>query len=260
MVSIYYLSKRRLAHLLLVMVIISASIGAFYTTIKDTAHQVINTVAGVKLHPIYSVDLPEKKIAFSFDATWGSSRTEQILQILDKNQIKTTFFLTNIWMNDYPQLTKAIAERGHELALHSANHPRMTELTPEKIEEELLNNAKLIEELTKQKASLFRPPFGAYNNKVIEVVQKNSLIPIQWSIDSLDWKDLSEQQIFERISKRKIPGAIILFHNDGKNTPQALQPIIDDLIKDGYKIVPISELIYHDNYYIDINGIQRSRN
>jgi polysaccharide deacetylase family sporulation protein PdaB len=217
-------------------------------------------VSGInKLHPIYAVDIKEKKVAFSFDATWGSTRTPLLLQTLAENNIKTTFFLTNIWLNSYPQLAKEIVENGHETGLHTANHPDMTTLSEDGMRKELLENAKMIEDITGQKPSLFRPPFGAYNNKVISIAKEENIIPVQWSIDSLDWKNLTAEAIVKRVTERIKPGAIILFHNDGANTPKALEAIIEYMRLEEYTIVPISELIYKEKYYIDVNGIQKSK-
>lgn len=257
---LFYFKRGVLARILLVFVITSAAVGTFHTAIGRAAGEVISVVAGGKLHPIYAVDTTEKKAAFSFDATWGSSRTNQIIKILADNNLKTTFFLTNIWLKQYPQLAREIAQAGHEIGLHSANHPRFTELSDEMIIKELQDNFKMVNEITGRKPFLFRPPFGAYNNKVVKIVQEENLIPIQWSIDSLDWKNLTSDQIYERITSRLHPGAIILFHNDGTNTPAALEPIIQYMKKEGYTIVPISELLYKENYYIDMNGIQKLKN
>lgn len=245
----------------LIIIVVLSILIIFNASIFVKAGEVVSVlVAGVnKLHPIYAVETEEKKIAFSFDATWGNTRTPLILQILAQNNIRTTFFLTNIWLNSYPQLAQEIVNKGHETGLHSANHPELTKLPLDRIRQELLDNTKLIEDVTGQKPVLFRPPFGAYNNNVIIAAQEEGFIPIQWSIDSLDWKNLSSEAIYRRVTERIQPGAIILFHNDGTNTPQALQPIIDYLKNEGYEIVPISELLYKDNYSIDINGIQKQK-
>lgn len=242
---------------MLVLVITIATLGIFHDSLGAAGKVVSALVAGGKIHPIYAVDTEEKKVAISFDAAWGSTRTNQILQILAKHNLKTTFFLTNIWLNQYPQLAREIAEAGHEIGLHSANHPHFTELTTEKIIQELEENARMIKEITGQDPYLFRPPFGAYNNNVIKVVQEQGLIPIQWSVDSLDWKNLTAEQIYQRVTGKIHPGAIVLFHNDGANTPAALEPILQFLFQEGYEVVPISELIYKENYYIDANGIQK---
>ena len=77
--------------------------------------------------------------------------------------------------------------------------------------------------------------------------------------DSLDWKDLSAEQIFNRVTDKVGPGSIVLFHNAAKHTPEALPKIIEKLQSDGYNLIPISEIIHTDNYEIDNNGRQIKR-
>lgn len=215
-------------------------------------------VTGVKkLHPIYSVDTPEPKVAISFDATWGNQYTRQLLDILDKYNVKTTFFLVNIWLDKYPEDAKEILRRGHELGLHSTTHPDFKTLSEVQMEKELKDNYDKIVELTGFKPILFRPPFGSYNNTVITVANRMGLHVIQWDVDSLDWKDLSAEQIYKRVTSKVKNGSIVLFHNNATHTPQALGPIIENLQSRGFQIVPISELIYKEDYYVDVNGVQR---
>ncbi|MGI6361339.1 MAG: polysaccharide deacetylase family protein [Bacillota bacterium] len=214
----------------------------------------------VRLLPVYEVDTPKKQLSISFDASWGAEKTEKILDILDKYEIKTTFFLVNIWINDYPEMAREIASRGHEIGLHSVTHPNFTSLTDEQITQELNDNYQLIKEVTGQEAVLFRPPFGDYNNNVIEKCQNLGFMPIQWSIDSLDWKDLSATEIEERVMKDIGQGDIVLFHNNGKHTAEALDPILKQLTEEhNLEIVPISELLLKDNWYVDYNGVQRNK-
>lgn len=188
---------------------------------------------------------------------WGSTRTPQILQILEEHKLQTTFFLTNIWLKEYPQLAQEISKQGHEIGLHTATHPRLSDLGKEQIRQELTDNIELVTEVTQQKPFLFRPPFGAYNNLVINTATDLDLVTIQWSVDSLDWQNLSAEAIFARIKEKVHPGAIVLFHNDGKNTPEALKLLLPYLQKEDYTIVPISKLLYQENYYIDQQGIQK---
>lgn len=236
--------------------IISATLIIFPIPLKEAAQEVISVLAGNKRLPIYAVETSEKKVAISFDATWGNTRTPKILQILDEYNVKTTFFLTNIWVKQYPELAQEITARGHEIGLHSANHPNLTELSESKIKEELQGNAELIFQTTKFQPILFRPPFGAYNNLVINTAEQLGFIPIQWSVDSLDWQNLSAEQIFQRVTTIIHPGAIVLFHNDGTNTPEALVAILTYLKEEGYTVVPISELLYKGKYDIDHRGFQ----
>lgn len=218
--------------------------------------QYLMTAGTRKIHPIYGVATGEKKVAFSFDACWGAERTPAILEVLRRHNVKTTFFLVNIWLRKYPDEARKIVTEGHEIGLHSTTHPHFTRLSDEQIIWELHENARLIKELTGFEAKLFRPPFGDYNDRVISLVQRQGYIPVQWSVDSLDWKDLSAEAIFKRVSEKIKPGAIVLFHNNGKYTVEALAPLINHLKGQGYEIVPVSALIYHDNYFIDANGIQ----
>lgn len=215
----------------------------------------------VRKVPIYSVEQPEKKIAISFDATWGAERTLQILDILDAHNVKATFFLVNIWLEEYPQMTREIARRGHEIGMHSVSHPHFSTLSKEEITQELLGNQNLIEELVGTKPTLFRPPFGDYNNLSLETAEELGITTIQWSVDSLDWKDLSAAEIQERVLGRAGSGDIVLFHNNGLHTAEALEGILTQFEQDGLQLVPIGELLLPaDTSYIDFNGVQRPSN
>ncbi|MHB1419970.1 MAG: polysaccharide deacetylase family protein [Bacillota bacterium] len=217
-------------------------------------------VTGMKrILPIYSVDTADKKVAISFDACWGAEFTPQILDILDRYQIKTTFFLVNIWLEKYPQEAKTIAGRGHEIGLHSVTHPDFTKLSEAQMEQELKDNAQMVTQITGYVPRLFRPPYGAYDDRVITVARNMGIHVIQWDVDSLDWKDLSAEEIYHRVTSRAGKGSIVLFHNNGKHTVEALIPIIEKLQSEGYEIVPISQLMIQDDYYVDVNGVQRKQ-
>ncbi|WP_434064291.1 polysaccharide deacetylase family protein [Proteinivorax tanatarense] len=207
--------------------------------------------------PIYSVQTDKPQVAISFDAAWGADYTKEILDILDEYDVKTTFFLVGFWVDEYPEIVKEIHKRGHEIGNHSTTHPQMSKLTSEQIKTELLTTEEKIYELTGQKASIFRPPFGDYNDNLINTAKKVGYHTIQWDVDSLDWKERGVMDIVERIKAKTSEGSIILFHNNGKYTAEALPLVLDYLIKDrGWEVVPISELIYKQNYYIDHQGQQ----
>ncbi len=213
-----------------------------------------------RMIPIYCVDTIEKKIAISFDAAWGSDYTEKLLTILDKYNVKTTFFLVAFWIDKYPDMVKRIDECGHEIGNHSAKHPNMSQLSEEKIKEELIKTSDKIVELTGKKDILFRPPFGDYNNKVIKTAKNLGYYVIQWDVDSLDYKDYGTKAIVDRVLNKVKDGSIILFHNNATYTAEALPIIIESLQDTGYQIVPISQLIYKENYYIDHTGKQKQLN
>lgn len=209
--------------------------------------------------PIYCVETDKPQVSISFDAAWGAEDTDRLLQILADNEVKATFFLCGYWVTDYPEEVKKIAEAGHDLGNHSSTHPHMNQLSSEQIAKELADCHKAVKDLTGIEMNLFRPPFGEYNNTVIETSFANSYYPIQWDIDSLDWKELGADHEINQVLNHKHlgNGSIVLFHNDAKYTPEVLDTIIKGLKEKGYEIVPISQLILKDNFEMDHEGRQR---
>ncbi|CEP67797.1 Polysaccharide deacetylase [Moorella glycerini] len=210
-----------------------------------------------KLLPIYSVNTTDKKVALSFDATWGAEYTPKLLATLKQHNVKTTFFLTNIWLKKYPEVAKRIAAAGHEIGLHSATHPHFTSLSEAEMEKELQENSQMVREITGYNAELFRPPFGDYNDTVIRTAERLGYRVIQWDVDSLDWQEhMTPDAILNRVLKNIKPGSIVLFHNNGRYTADVLSPLLEKLKTDGYQVVPVGELIIKGDYYIDHAGVQ----
>jgi polysaccharide deacetylase family sporulation protein PdaB len=206
--------------------------------------------------PIYHVDTNDKKVAISFDCAWGNEHTKAILDILDQYDVKTTFFMVKFWAEKFPNDVLEIHKRGHEIGNHSSTHPNMTKLSVEDITKELKDTEDVIVGITNQRPTLFRPPFGAYNNKVIETCENNGYHVIQWNVDSLDWKDITAEQIVDRVTRNVVPGSIILFHNNAEHVEEYLPSILSRLQADGYEVVPIGQLIIKENYHIDHTGKQ----
>ena len=208
--------------------------------------------------PIYSVGIKEKKISISFDAAWGAEDFPKIIEILDKHQVKATFFMTGEWVEKYPDCVKTMVEKGHDLGNHSATHPDMTKLSKEQQKNQIMQVHNAVKKLTGYEMELFRPPYGAYSNDVIRSCYEVGYFPIQWDVDSLDWKDLSAADIIKKVCKHKSlgPGSIILCHNGAKHTAEALDEMLTNLKEQGYEFVPISELIMRENYHMDVTGMQ----
>ena len=218
---------------------------------------VSNNVNGREL-PIYSVETEEKKVALSFDAAWGNEDTQQILDILAEHDIHVTFFMTGGWVESYPDDVKRIYEAGHDLGNHSENHKNMSQLSDSDCQEELMKVHEKVKELTGVDMELFRPPYGDYDNEVITNAKACGYYTIQWDVDSLDWKDYGVDSIIKTVTEHKSlrNGSIILMHNGAKYTAQALPTVIEKLQAAGYEIVPISELIYKEDYHMDVTGRQ----
>ena len=214
------------------------------------------TAAKTKKLPIYCTEQTEKIASLSFDAAWGNEDTEKLIEILAKYNVKATFFVVGEWVDKYPQSVKALSDAGHEIMNHSDTHPHMPTLTREQMIKELAECNNKIEKITGTRPILFRAPYGDYDNTMLDTVKSIGMYTIQWDVDSLDWKDYTADAIFSRVTTRVQPGSIVLFHNAAKNTPEALPKIIEKLQKDGYNLVPISKLIYKDNYKINHEGRQ----
>ena len=153
---------------------------------------------------------------------------------------------------------KAIYEAGHEIMNHSDTHPHIDGLSDGKIREEIEKCNQKIENVVGVKPLLFRGPYGEYNNAVLKEATAQGMYTLQWDVDSLDWKNLSPEEICDRVVKRVKPGSVLLFHNGAKNTPAALPQILEKLQADGYRFVKATELIYKENYVIDHSGKQIS--
>lgn len=149
---------------------------------------VSNSVNGRQL-PIYCVDTTEKKIALTFDAAWGNEDTGQILEILKKHGVRVTFFMTGGWVESYPDDVKAILAAGHDLGNHSENHKNMSQLSDAEKKEELMKVHEKVRTLTGYEMFLFRPPYGDYDNAVVNVAKENGYYTIQWDVDTLDIKE-----------------------------------------------------------------------
>ncbi len=208
--------------------------------------------------PIYCVQKPEneKIVALSFDAAWGNEDTGQLIDIMNKYKVKTTFFVVGSWVDKYPESVKELHDAGHEIMNHSNSHPHMTQISVEKMKEEVTKCDEKIKTITGVKPTLFRAPYGDYNNDVVGAMRETGHFTIQWDVDSLDWKNLTANEISDRVLKKVKPGSIVLFHNAALHTPEALPIIIENLQKDGYKIVPVSEIILKENFTIDSTGMQ----
>lgn len=207
--------------------------------------------------PIYSVERKDKKISISFDCAWGVDYTDQLLEVMEKYKVKCTFFMVKFWAEKYPEYVQKIRNAGHEIGTHSSTHKHMSKLTENEIKNEINLSCQAIENIIGEKVTLFRAPYGDYNDRLISCLDSMGLKTIQWSVDSLDWKDLSADKIAERVLKRVKSGSIILCHNNGLHTAEALPKIFGALQGQGFEFVPIGELIYKDGYTIDSNGVQR---
>lgn len=207
--------------------------------------------------PIYCVDCEEKKIAISFDAAWGNDDTETLINILKEYDAKATFFVVGAWVDKYPESVKQLSDAGHQVHNHSNTHPHMPSISSVQKIDELNSCNQKIASVTGKTPTLFRAPYGDYDNATIEAAESLGMYVVQWDVDSLDWKDnATPDSICKRVTSKVKNGSIVLFHNDADHTPEALPTILKCLKEEGYEFVFIDELIMKENYKIDNNGMQ----
>ena len=244
------LTKRSLVTLgLSLMIGVTAATVAITSTVKA-----VQTAAEPRKIPVYRVESDKKQVAISFDAAWGNEQTEDLLRILDEHKVKATFFLVGDWVDKFPDDVVTIAQKGHDIGNHSNTHPHMPQLAAEEATAEITSCNDKIKALTGKSPTLFRPPYGDYNNMVVDSVKKLGMYCVQWDVDSLDWKDPSPEQMTKTVLDKVQDGSIVLMHNGAKNTPAALPSIIEGIKDKGYEIVLIKDLIPEGEYYTDVQG------
>lgn len=209
-----------------------------------------------RLLPIYSVEREEKVVSITFDCAWGTEYTDAILEALKASNVRATFFMVEFWAEKYPDFVKKIDEWGCEIGTHSATHSYMSKQNSEEIKIELSTSSAAIESITGKEVELFRPPYGDYDDELIRTASEQGFYTIQWDVDSLDWKDLSATDIAMRVINGVKNGSIILMHNNGLHTAESVPIILETLKNRGYSFVPVGELIYRENYTIDVTGRQ----
>ena len=244
------LTKRNLISIGFCLLIgILAGTIAITSTVK--AVQTANTPREI---PIYCVDTSKKQVALSFDAAWGNEQTEGLLETLDKYKVKCTFFLVGDWVEKFPDSVKQIAAKGHDIGNHSNTHPHMTQMSTSDMSGQIQACNEKIKKITGKTPTLFRAPYGDYNNDVVKSVNGCNMYCVQWDVDSLDWKDPTPEQITKNVVNKIKDGSIILMHNGATNTPEALPMVIEGIKEKGYEIFPISQILLKGDYYTDVQG------
>ncbi len=247
------MTKRRLLRVvtLLLVLITGAAIGIFAVLSSvDTKAETVKT-------PIYCVDRADNKISVTFDCAWENSNTDSLIAILENAGVKATFFVTGEFCDKYPDDVKKLYDAGHEIANHSDKHPHIKGMNINELIADTKECSRKIEMITGCAPTLYRAPYGEYDDKALTTLEGMELKVIQWNVDSIDWDKPSAETIIQRTTQNIESGSVLLFHNDLENTTEALPKVLDSLRTQGFVPVKVSELIYNDNYTIDPTGKQK---
>lgn len=212
-----------------------------------------------KLYPIYRVDTEEKTVALGINCAWEDDDTDEFLKILKEKNVKASFFVTGDFVQRCENAVLRISKAGHEIGNHSDTHPDMQKLNQEQIIKEISSAQRKIQKVTGITPTLFRAPSGSYNTTLIQTANDLGYHCIQWDCDTVDWKGYTAEEMTEKVMKNLKNGSIVLLHLGAEHTAEALPVLIDSIKAAGYEIVPVSELIYTENYYVDRQGIQHKK-
>lgn len=189
-------------------------------------------------------------VALTLDAGAGAGPVPSILQTLRQRGVRLTFFLTGAWVRDHPELTRQIVADGHEIANHSMSHPDMTRLDQAAIRAELAETEALVQQVAGATTRpFFRPPYGAYNERVLQQVQREGYLPVYWTLDSLDSVGRPKTAAFllrrvtDALPPEQLRGAIILAHCGSTATAEALPLILDRFTEMGFAVKTLSEVL-----------------
>ncbi|MEG0693081.1 MAG: polysaccharide deacetylase family protein [Oscillospiraceae bacterium] len=250
--KVFIVTKKQLSIFFMVMVFVSTAVVAGIAIDKSSPTQ-----TSPRKLPIYAVNTEEKKIALTLDCAWENSDTKILIDLFDKYAIKATFFMTGDFCERYPDDVKAIYDKGHAIENHSYNHPHVASISSEKLIDDTNKCDEIITNLTGKRPTLYRAPYGEYSNDMLTTFEQELKHKvIQWDVDSIDWKGRESAEMVQTVTSKVKNGSIILFHNDTKNTPQALAQIIPQLQGEGYEFVLVEDLIYKENFTLDHTGRQ----
>ena len=232
------------------------TVGVLIIIANMSTAQTLPTSSSERALPIYKVKTEENKVALTMNCAWSADDIDRILETLEKNEVKITFFIVGEWAEKYPEAVKKIYEAGHEIGTHSNTHPHVEQLSAEKNLEEIKLGVEKLQKITGEQTRLYRTPYGEYNDTVINTARENGYYTIQWNIDTLDYKGLTGDEMWGRIKEKLQKGSIILTHNGTEHTADSLDMLLKNIKTNGYQVTTVSDLIYKDNYIIDNNGTQ----
>ncbi|HET7559230.1 MAG TPA: polysaccharide deacetylase family protein [Limnochordia bacterium] len=246
MIGLFLSIRIRWSWLAVVLVLAVAGVWRFSTLPRHPIEHPIDTpvTSGVRDFPIFYYKTTEKKMALTFDISWGEKEPMRVLDVLKSANQKATFFLSSPWSQKHPDVVKALVDAGMEIESHGNAHINLDQATVQQITDNVDSAHQVLVQLSGQTPTFLRPPNGAYDDAVVDTLKALNYETVIWSIDSLDWKNPGVGYMVQRVSREAFPGAIILFHasDSAKQTADALPQVLATLKSQGYQLVTLREL------------------
>lgn len=212
--------------------------------------------AGNRELPIYSVQREETLVALTFNCAWEKNDIPQLLDLLEKENIKATFFLVGQWVERYPDSVRQIAAAGHEIGNHSYSHVDFVGEEENIILQQMDKTDALIRDLTGTAPGLARVPSGSYDSRVIRLLRRQGYEVIQWDVDSVDWQKPPADEMTRKVVENVQNGSIVLFHSGADTTMEALPDVIAGLREKGYRFTTVGNLLLKGETVTDHTGRQ----
>lgn len=241
---IWTINGRKLKKWSILLIAALFTAGVLYTQKDFVASAVLHSSSGPQA--VYKVPIEDKKLALTFDISWGNENPDIILDVLKNKEIKdATFFLSSPWAEHHPDIVKRIYEMGYEIGSHGHNHENYSTLKDDQIRQQLLKSHNILKSITGEWPKLLRTPNGDYDKRVLQIANELNYTVIKWSVDSKDWQNPGVDTIVKNVTDQIKPGDIVLLHasDSSKQTQEALPQIIDRLKREGYEFVTVSELL-----------------
>ena len=227
------------------------SMDSIVFNIKDnniTIKEVVNDTSNNNYQSDY-IDVNKKMVALTFD-DGPNYNTSKILEILNKYNVKATFFVLGSKINHNEKIIETMDKYGMEIGNHTYSHKLMTKMDSDSIIKEINDTNNLVYEVIGKYPKLVRPSYGSFNKKIKESINMPIII---WNIDTLDWKSHNSEKIVSRVMNKVSDGDIILMHDIYSATVKAVDILVPKLIEEGYQLVSVSELFYYKNINLE-NG------
>lgn len=235
-------------HLGAMIVLGAVIVGMWSVLSRETSLPASAPVAGVRSElsldrPIREVPSAKGMMALTINVDWGNDELLKMLDVLDRHQVKATFFLTGRWAKLYPDLAREIADRGHEIGNHGLSHAHPTQLTREQLVELIAGNNAVLENATGvAPVPLFAPPYGEQNQRVVQVAAELGYFTTLWTLDTIDWQNPSPETILQRIVPKAKDGAIVLMHPKPQSL-EALSRMIAGIEEKGFTLLPLWQMM-----------------
>lgn len=192
--------------------------------------------------PIYRGNEEKPMVTFLINVAWGNEHIPEMLKVLNKHHIHTTFFLDGSWVKKNRHLATMIMEEGHEIGNHAYSHPNMAQLTMSRINEEIVKTNEIIEATINVSPKWFAPPSGSFNQTVVDQAALHGMKTVLWTVDTIDWRNPEQHVMTERVLSQVHNGAMILMHPT-EVTARSLETLITEIEKKGLFIGTVSELL-----------------